>query len=201
MESFLPNLVLFVAGQAAAWFYLRTGRLWIGAGAMAWLWIAADWAVLAKYVFAATDTHFRLSLLAMQLGAVVTVAALGIAWWRRRWSKTAKARGELFARGLEFYLGGDHEQARLTFRRLVRSDPWDAAAWLALGNTLRRLGRDAAARRCYRRCRHVDLGSEYADLAKAMSGAAVVGVEVEDARSLADGSSPAAPSRPRTAQS
>ena len=169
VESFLANLALFVAGQAAAWYYLRTGRLWWGGLSMAVLWVAADWAVVARYVFGDTGAHYRTALLVLQLTAIATVVALGVALWRRRWSATARQRGELFAEGTRHYLASRHEAARAMFVRLVRADPWDAAAWLALGNAQRRLGQTAASRRSYRRCRRVDLAGEYAELAAALA--------------------------------
>jgi tetratricopeptide (TPR) repeat protein len=164
-DSFLLNLALFVAGQAAAWFYLRTGRLWLGGIGTAMLWIAADWAVMAKYVFADVGPHFRGALVTMQATAVVTVVALALAQWRRRWSDTARKRPELFTAGMTAYLHGAHDSARKMFRRLVRNDPWDAGAWLALGNVHGRQRQPKAAKRCYRRCLRVDLAREYTDLA------------------------------------
>ncbi|MCA8977524.1 MAG: hypothetical protein KDC98_22565 [Planctomycetes bacterium] len=174
LESFLPNLALFIAGQVAAWFYLRSGRWWLGGTAMAVLWGAADWAVVARYVFADTGAGFHWAMIVMQATALTTVVALGVSQWRRRWSGVAKRRAEIYGEGMQQYLRGSYEAAAATFRRLVRNDPWDTAAWLGLGNVLRRAGHSAAARRCYRRCRSVDLTSEYRDLAKAMQASAAV---------------------------
>lgn len=174
LESFLPNLALFVAGQAAAWFYLRTGRLWLGGVAMATMWIAADWALVARYVFDDVGGQFRVALLVMQVAVILMLIAVAFAQWRRRWSKTARNRGRLFGQGMERYLRGAHDESRQIFVRLVRSDPWDAAAWLALGNVLHRLRQPAAARRCYRRCLRVDVNAEYGDLAKVQLEAAAV---------------------------
>ena len=165
VDAFLPNLLVFLAGQAAAWYYLRTGRLWIGGVAMAVIWVAADWAVIAHYVFE-RRADFEIALWVMQITAVLVVIALGWALARRRWSATARQRPDLFRQGIRDYLGGKHEAARTTFRRLLAADPWDAAAWLALGNVLRRLGREPGARRAYGRCLRVDLSGEYTDLAR-----------------------------------
>jgi tetratricopeptide (TPR) repeat protein len=170
-DSFLPNLVLFVAGQAAAWFYLRTGRLWLGSVPMAVMWIAADVAVVLRFVFADTGPLYGWSLGVLQGTALATAAALLVARWRRRWSGTARQRAVLFGAAMQHYLAGRHEQAVVGFRRLARCDPWDAASWLALGNALRRLARAAAARGCYRRCLRVDGNGEYTDLARAMTAA------------------------------
>jgi len=162
-ETFLPNLVLFLGGQAAAWIYLRTGRFVLGGGAMAALWVLADWALVARLVFAETGPHFTATLLAMQLVALLTIAALAFGRWRARWSKTAKQRPELFAAGLTQYLRNELDGAAVTFRRIVRANPWDAAAWVALGNVRRSEGKTRVARACYRRARCVDRQREYAD--------------------------------------
>lgn len=168
-ESFLPNLLLFVAGQTAAWIYLRSGRLWLGGLATATLWVAADWAVVAKFVFDDVGAHFRVPLIVMQSAAVAVVVLLAFQQWRRRWSRTARRRAELFEAGVAAYLRRSNDEAQRTFRRLVRADPWDAAAWLALGNTHRRARRPGPARRCYRRCMRVDSRREYSDLARRLA--------------------------------
>lgn len=163
-DSFLPNLALFVAGQAAAWFYLRSGRLWPGGLAMAVLWITADWAVVARYVYDRHGSELALPLAIMQGTALLACAALAFAQWRRRWSPTAKRRTELFAAAQQLDLRGDRAAARTGFRRLLRNDPWDAAAWVALGNVLRGGGEQKRAARCYRRAVRVDATREYAEL-------------------------------------
>ncbi len=162
-DSFLPNLALFVLGQAAAWFYLRTGRFLIGAVATAALWIAADWAAVARFAFE-NDTHYHAALFTMQGTAFGITLLLAYQQWRRRWSPASRQRHERFAAGMAAYLRHDHDAARAAFRRLVATDPWDAAAWLALGNAYRRSGDVGAARRCYRRGQRVDKRGEYTEL-------------------------------------
>ena len=163
-DAFLPNLALFVVGQAAAWYYLRTGRPWLGGGAMAALWILADWALVAKFVFGAAGNDFTGPLLGMQLVALAAAGSLAIALWRRRWSKAAKGRAGTFRSGLEAYLRDDLKVAERAFRTLVACDPWDAAAWLALGNVQRRLARASKAAGCYRRARRVDRAGDFQHL-------------------------------------
>jgi tetratricopeptide (TPR) repeat protein len=162
-ESFLPNLVLFACGQAAACIYLRTGRFGLGVGSTVSLWVLADWALVGKLVYGETGERFLVPLVGMQAVAVATIVALAFGLWRARWSATSKQRPALFAAGLEQYLRDDLDAAEKTFRRLVRADPWDAAAWVTLGNVLRGKGRTSAARRCYRRARCVDKNRQYAD--------------------------------------
>ena len=163
LESFLPNLVLFACGQVAACIYLRTGRFGLGACSTASLWVLADWALVSKLVYGETGPRFLLPLFGMQAVAIATIAALAFGRWRARWSATSRQRATLFAAGLTSYLRNDLDAAETTFRRLVRADPWDAAAWVTLGNVLRGKGRPAAAHRCYRRARCVDRARVYTD--------------------------------------
>lgn len=159
----LANLLLFCGGQAAAWYYLRTGRTWIGLASTGSLWVLADWYFVAKFVFGAVGQDLVVPLTGLQVVAAGTALALLGGLWRRKWSATARRRGELFGQGITSYLRGESEVARGTFRRLVRADPWDAAAWIALGNVEARAGRWGAARRCLRRGRAVDQTGQYAD--------------------------------------
>ncbi len=170
LDAFLPNLVLFLLGQAAAWYYLHTGRFWVGAAATAGLWVLADWALVAKYAFGAAGPDFTLPLLGMQVVAVVTATLLAVALWRRRWSTTAKQRSSRFRAGLEAYLRDELSHAQKVFTGLVRCNPWDAAAWLALGNVQRRLGRVRQAAACYRRALGVDRSRDYHDLVRQQQG-------------------------------
>lgn len=161
---FLPNLLAFVLGQAAAWYYLRSGRFWLGVGATVLLWLSLDWWLVARYVLAVEPVELRLPAAALQALAVATVGALAFGLWRRRWSAVARARTRHFGDGLSAYLRSDYAAARATFTRLVRSNPWDAAAWIALGDVLARSGQPGKAQRCYRRASAVDTQRAYVDL-------------------------------------
>ncbi len=161
--AFLPNLLLFAIGQAAAWFYLRSGRFLLGVAATVALWVLADWVLVAKYLFGRTDAQLQLPLGLLQAVALATAAGLAFGQWRRRWSKTSQQRPQLFAAGLAAYLRADYAVAQQTLRRLVRNDPWDAAAWAALADVLWRSGQPGRARAAFRRAQRVDLHGEYAD--------------------------------------
>lgn len=162
-DQFLPNLSVFVLGQAAAWYYLRTGRFWIGAVSTAALWVLADLLLVARFIIGVSTQELALPLFLLQGVAVGTLAALLLALWRRRWSATARARPQLFAAAMTQYLRCDHVAAASTFRRLTRADPWDVAAWTALGNVLARSAQPQRARRCYRRAAQVDTRGRFAD--------------------------------------
>ena len=163
-ELLLPNLLAFCAGQAAAWFYLRTGRVLIGASSTIALWSLLDWWVLAKALFAAEPRDLVLPAALLQAVAVATVVALCFSRWRRRWSQAARQRPARFTAGLTQLLRSDYGAARTTFARLVRTDPWDVAAWIALGDVHRHSGQSARAKRCYRRAAAVDIQRAHADL-------------------------------------
>ena len=163
-DSFLANLLLFVAGQAAAWSYLRTGRTAHGFGGTIGLWTLLDAWLLANYVFAVGPTGMTVLLLLLQALCLFLVGSLGYARWRRRWSKPAKMRQQQFAEGMAALLRRDLDVATATFGRLVRVDPWDAAAWIALGDAAALRGEKVRASRCYRRALAVDVQKDFADL-------------------------------------
>ena len=162
--SWLTNLLAFVVGQGASLFYLRTGRRWIGlAGAVA-TWLLLDWWLLLRCVHGADTPELGLASGALQLAAAMVAGSLGVAVWRRRYSAAARQRTALFAAGMTAYLRSDYAAARATFARLVRTDPWDAAAWIALGEVFGRAGEAKRARRCWRRARAVDTKAEFSDV-------------------------------------
>jgi predicted Zn-dependent protease len=161
---FLPNLLAFVVGMAAALYYLRSGRVWAGAAATLLLWVLLDWWLVARYVWAADNVELMRPATLLQCVAAATAGALAWQLWRRRWSAVARARTTHFGDGLTAYLRSDYDAARAAFTRLVRSNPWDAAAWIALGDVWGRCGKVAKARRCYGRARAVDTQHAFADL-------------------------------------
>jgi hypothetical protein len=162
--SLSVNLLVFVVGQAAALFYVRTGRTGIGLlGAVA-TWLMLDWWLIARFVQAAPEPELALVAGLLQLVSLLLAGLLAFARWRRRWSRTARQRTELFATGMAQYLRGEHVAAKATFGRLVHTDPWDVAAWIALGDVCGRAGEAKRARRCWRRARAVDTKAEFSDV-------------------------------------
>ncbi len=163
MDGFFANLLLLLVAQSAAWQFLRTGRVWLGAIATALLWCLLDAWLVARYVFAHAEPPWTYLLVGFQATAAAILALWGFAAWRRRWSRTARQRPQWFVRGLTHYLRGEVAAAEQVFVRLVRCDPCDAAAWAALGNVLRHRGQAGRARRCYRRALRVDLRGSHRD--------------------------------------
>lgn len=168
--AFLPNLLCFVTGQAAAWYYLHTGRFWVGLASTVALWVLFDVWLVARFVFAVEATDLQWTALALQAVAWVTVGALAFGLWRRRWSATARARTSHFGQGMTQFLRNDYAAARATFVRLVRTDPWDVAAWIALGDVFDRTGESRRAQRCYRRAGSVDTQGAFTDLLRLRRG-------------------------------
>lgn len=164
VTAFLPNLIAFACGQTAAWHYLRTGRSWVGSLLTLGVWSLLDAWLLARYVFAAEPAVLRALAFGLQGLAFAAVAWLLFALWRRRWSAAARARPERYRLALDAFLRGEWAAAQAGYRALVRTDPWDAAAWMGLGDTLARAGDGKAATRCYRRAAGVDVGRHFADL-------------------------------------
>ena len=165
-DQLWPNLALFAAGQVAAWYYLHTGRTRVGAAATVALWVLLDWFLVAKYVYRLDGVELQLPLGLLQATAAATGLALAIAVWRRRWSPAARERAPRFAAAMAAYLRGDLDTARARLRGLVRTDPWDAAAWVAFGDVLARAGERKAARRCYRRALGVDTQKAYGEFVR-----------------------------------
>lgn len=193
MDGFFVNLLLFVSGQLAAWHYLRTGRPAIGFAATVLLWGLLDAWLVARHAYRQEGAPWSWLLVGFQGVAVATVAMLVFGLWRRRWSRTARARGKWFGAGLQQYLRGELDAAAATFLRLVRCDPWDAAAWLALGNVRRAQGKNRDASRCYRTALRVDATGAYRDHANLQLG------RVSQSRATPGRVSPGRASQDRTA--
>lgn len=165
-DALLVNLLLFAVGQAVGWFHLRTGRAWLGWGITVLLWGCGDAALVLRFVYDHRGPDYLAALGVVQATAVLAALHLLFARWRRRWSAVARQRPERFRAALIAYLRGDFEAAAAGYRTLARTDPWDPAAWVALGNVLRRLGRVRRAAACYRHAAAVDRTKGHLDLVR-----------------------------------
>lgn len=162
VDAVWVHLLVFAVGQACAWLYARSGRFGPGATATVCLWVAVDWWLVVRYLLAA-DAQGQLAPLALLYAAAgLTSGALVWAGLRRRSGR--RLRDERHRRALALALGGDHEGAAGVYRALVWSDGWDAAAWLGLGDALRRAGNVRRARTSYRRAAAVDRRDRFHDL-------------------------------------
>lgn len=162
VDAVLANVVLFLVGQAFAWLYMRSGRFAIGAGATIVLWISIDWWLVQRYLLAAPAARQVLPLLLLQLTAIGTTAAF--VWARVRRHRSRDRRDERHREAVRIALTGEHAAAAVVLRSLCWNDPWDVAAWLGLGDALRRTGQAKAARRAYARASSVDVEGRFTDL-------------------------------------
>jgi hypothetical protein len=163
-DQFLPNLLIFALGLAAAVLYMRSGFVRHGVTLLLTLLLTADVALLARFAYGHRDAWFFLPLVAMQ-----SAALLGLGWFlfargRRRWSAAGRRKQALFEQALVAYLRNDLAAAARHFTVLRRADPWDPVLAIGLANVLRLQGKQRAASGLYRRARSLDRRGEYADL-------------------------------------
>ena len=162
VDAVWANLSVFGVGQVFAWLFLRSGRFWVGAGALAVLWAAIDWWLVQRFLLSVPAQGQQLAVCILQATAVLVT---GSYLWAclRRWLG-APVRSERFRRGITELVQGQWTSAEVSFRQLVWSDPWDVPAWIGRGDAFRRLQRPRRARRCYRRAAGVDVQGQFADL-------------------------------------
>jgi tetratricopeptide (TPR) repeat protein len=163
-DSFLANLLIFVIGQAAAWGNMRTGRVVRGLALMVGAWALADLALMFRFVFESMRASYLPVLVVLQAWSLVEAALLGHGRLRRRSWRRRPARLALYREAFEHYLRNDLPAARSLQQRLVRRDPWDTEATLALATTLARAGERKKARKLFRRARAIDLEARFHDV-------------------------------------
>lgn len=163
-DAFLPNLLVFLLGQAAAWGYVRTGLVVRGALVMVVGWAAADIALVARFMFSETGAVYRGALILMQAWSLVEFVLFATGRILRR-SKARQAEREVLLREAGIHwLKDELALARPIYARLVRRDPWDADAALGLATVLGDLGSQRPARRWLRRVRALDTKKHLADV-------------------------------------
>ncbi len=162
-DLFLPNAAIGAAGFAAALFWLRTGMVRRGVLLLVTLAVASDVALVARFVFAERAAWFCSGLWVMQAAALGGAGWLAVALLRRRWAADAGRRDELFADGFRLYLRDEFAPAAARFVRILRVDPWDVAATVALANVRWRQGRIARARRLLQAARRLDRRGGWTD--------------------------------------
>jgi hypothetical protein len=164
-DQFLPSALLAAAGVATALYLLRSGMVRRGLLLLATVAVAADVAVVARFVFGERATWFLGGLWTLQLASLGAAVWLVLALLRRRWSADARRRRELFAAAFQHYLRDEFGPARSLLRRILRADPWDVAASIALADVRWRQGQPVRALRLLRRARRLDRPMAYADFA------------------------------------
>lgn len=161
-DGFWPNLAIFVAGQIAAWGYLRTGLIRRGVCLMVGAWILADIALLARFAYEGQQTVYRLALTAMQAYSLCEFVLFAWGRWRRRRPAVRRQREELFRAAFLHYLRDEREAASRLYRAILRRDHWDVDAALGLATVLARSGQLRRARSLFRLARGLDRQGRYA---------------------------------------
>lgn len=164
VTAFVPNLLLFLLGVAAAFWLLRTGMVRRGVIVLVVLLAAADLALLARYAWDLRGAWLLTPLLLMQGVALVAAGWLVFALARRRWSAVRAERDRLFADGMAHYLRDELPQAAAVFAKLRRADPWDVPATIAFANVLAAQGLGRQALRLLAHGAALDVRAEYRDL-------------------------------------
>lgn len=164
VTAFVPNLLLFLVGVAAAFWLLRTGMVRRGVVVLVVLFATADLALLARYAYDLRNAWLLVPLASMQVVAVAAAGWLLFALARRRWSAVRAERRQLFAAGMAHYLRDELPQAAAVFARLRRADPWDVPATIASANVLAAQGRARQAVRLLSHGATLDVRAEYRDL-------------------------------------
>ena len=163
-DSFLVNLLIFLAGQAVAYGYLRTGRKSLGLSLMILSLALVDVALVRAYAFEQRDMLFSLALLGMQAYSLVELFLFCIGRLRRRTRANRQHREKLFRTAFLHFIRNDVVAAIDDYERLLRADPWDLESTLALATALARNGESKDARRYFRSARSLDLKGNYADV-------------------------------------
>jgi tetratricopeptide (TPR) repeat protein len=181
-HAFLPNLLIFLLGQAAAYGYLRTGRTARGVSLMVGAFVLADIALLARFGFANAEDVFLAALIGMQAWSLAEFAVFTFGRIRRRLPGVQRRREIEFREAFLAYLRDEYDVAMRLFRRLLRRDPWDTESMLGLATVLDRRGKRRQARSHYRRARSLDREGLWQDVIR------------EELRRFAAGRTPARPS-------
>lgn len=161
--SFGANLAFFLLAQVVAWLYLRTGLVTRGLVVLIATWVLADLALVLRFAYGVTDEPYVASLGVMQ--AIAVAEAIRLTWrgLRRRRASFREWRTTSYREAMIAFLRNELDAARDGLLLLVRADPWDLPARLALGVVLARQGRTRAARRQFTGARRLDRKRRYAD--------------------------------------
>ena len=164
-DQFLPNLIIFALGVAAALFWLRTGMVRRGTILLCLLVASADVALVFRFVQDDRGPAFVGPLVTLQIASLASAGWLVFKLARRRWGSDSKRRHQLLQTARKHYLRDELRPAANLYARLRRANPWDVAATIGLADTHRRQARYGRARALYRRARRLDRrDQQYTDL-------------------------------------
>jgi len=162
-DSFFANVAVFLLGQVAAWGYMNTGLWWRGVLMLCGSWVLADVALVARFAYEHGDL-FISALIAMQAVCVIGLFLFTYGRIRRRLPVVVAARERRFRTAFLLYLHDEIAAATRIYRKLVRTDPWDLPARVALGTVLARLGARRRSRWLLRTARGLDRDQRFEDV-------------------------------------
>lgn len=163
-DHLLPNLLIFLVGQAAVIGLLRTGLVAHGVALVLGTWLFADAALVARLVFAIDGAGYVALLVAMQVLSLGGAAWLLHGRWRRTRPGVIADRERSFRDALRHYLRDELDASARILAGLCRRDPWDLPARLLRARVDAAAGRGERARAGLRRARGLDGAERYADL-------------------------------------
>jgi len=162
IDAVWAHLCMFAVGQVFAWRYARSGRFGLGAASTVSLWVTVDAWLVARYLLD-LPADAQLAPLGL-LYAVALLTVTSFLWACVRRLRGRRTRAARHRAAVAHLLAGAGAAAIAAYRDLTRSDAWDAAAWIGLGDAERRWGQPRRAARCYRRARCVDVASRFRDV-------------------------------------
>lgn len=163
-DSLALNLLVFLLAQATVWGYLRTGLVRRGVLVLVGSWVLGDVALLARFAFGEVGSLYQGALFGLWALTLVEAGRFGWGRWRRRRPEAREQRHAEFQRGTRLWMSDEIEAADGIFAGLVRRDPWDLRARLALAQLRVAQDRPANARRLLQAARHLDRRRHFDDL-------------------------------------
>ncbi|MBK8979285.1 MAG: hypothetical protein IPM29_25590 [Planctomycetes bacterium] len=162
-DSTLANLGLFVAAQLVVWAYLGSGLVVRGVVLLVASWVLGDVALVSRFVFGETGWPYVASLLGMQGLTLFEVVRLAHGQWQRRSPRRQAERERSFRAASVAFMCDDIAGAERGFARLVRRDPWELRARLALARIRVLQQRPSSARRLLIAARRLDRDGDFRD--------------------------------------
>ena len=151
VDDFWIQAAFFLALLAVALGNMRSGRFGLGFLQFVLVWVFADFALLARFVFDEPGISHGTWLMAMQVVMLLSVPGFLFAVWRRGRAGFRQEQAKSYATALAAFMAGRDEEAGEAFRNCYHLDPWDAEALSMLALCQARQGRQHKARRSYKK--------------------------------------------------
>ena len=151
-DSFVFQLLLFVAAQFAAWTNLLRGRPTLGFAQFALLCVLADALLVARLVYQDAEPWSTYFLWGFQGLALLTLLEFAYRVFNHKTARARARRDDAYADAFANWLAGSTNDALETLRRLARN-PWDFESALLLATVLNESGHPRQSRRWLLRAR------------------------------------------------